>query len=95
MFPCSRTFYDQRREATRQGVPKMVILQKESKIELLGSKVCRSLSNKINLRERGGGGVTSRKASLISVWKNQRNFEISKNAIPTLLPLSNNYPFKP
>ena len=32
----------------------MVILQKESKIELLGSKVFRSLSNKIKLREQGG-----------------------------------------
>ena len=30
----------------------MVIIQKESKIELLGSKVCPSLGNKINLRER-------------------------------------------
>ena len=56
IFPSSRTFqgYDQVRKAFRQGAPKMVILQKESKIELLGSKVCRSLSNKINLREQGG-----------------------------------------
>ena len=50
----------------------MVILQKESKIELLGSKVCRSWSNKIKLRE--GGGVTNRKASLLSVWGKATKF---------------------
>ena len=37
-----------------------------SKIEILGSKECRSLSNKIKPREQGGNKY--KKASLISVW---------------------------
>ena len=48
-WPSSRTFqgYDQVRYAFHQGAPKMVIRQKESKNELLRSKVYRSGSNKI------------------------------------------------
>ena len=46
---------------------------------------------KSNFRERG---VTNRKASFYQFEAWQRNFEASKCAIPTLLPLSNNYPFK-
>ena len=44
VFPSSRSFqgYGQVRQALRQGTPNMVILQEESKNDLLGSKVCRS-----------------------------------------------------
>ena len=40
------------------------------------------------------GGVTNRKAWFYQFEAWQRNFEASKYAISTLLPLSNNYPFK-
>ena len=46
---------------------------------------------KSSFRERG---VTNRKASFYQFEAWQRNFDASNCAIPTLLPLSNNYPFR-
>ena len=48
----------------------------------------------IKSKSENGGGVTNRKASFYQFEAWQRNFEASKCAISTLLPLSNNYPFK-
>ena len=54
-----------------------------SKCELSESKVCRSLSNKIKLREQG---VTNWKASLLSVWKFQNvQFQLCYRS-PTTIP---------
>ena len=69
----------------------MVICQKASKIELKRASCAVREAIKSNLRERG---VTNRKASFYQFEAWQRNFEASKCAIPNLLPLSNNYPFK-
>ena len=54
--------------------------------------VCLLWSNKIKIRERGG--VANRKASFYQFEAWQWNFEASKCANSTLLPLSINYPFK-
>ena len=69
----------------------MVICQKASKVELKRARCAVLEAIKSSFPERG---VTNRKASLFLSEAWQRNFEASKCAIPTLLPLSNNYPFK-
>ena len=69
----------------------MVICQKASKNDLKRARCAIREAIKSNFRERG---VTNRKASFYQFEAWQRIFEASKCAIPNLLPLSNNYPFK-
>ena len=66
-------------------------VKKRQKFELKRAGCAVREAIKSSFRERG---VTNRKASFYQFEAWQRNFEASNCAIPTLLPLSNNYPFK-